>query len=237
MELTEGIILKTMKYQENSKVCYIITREGLVTALVRASLDYHSKNFSYSQELSKIKFAISKSKKNSFDIMTSGMLVDSYLNLKKDYDTLFLISKLMDLVYKSIDHVTNYQNLYDLFDFTLSNINDNKLSNRRNVVFYPIILKFKLLYLLGVGPKFSGCVVCDKKTHSAFSVERGGVVCRTHQKDNDYVSDYVDVMMVLYLGHLDKLTVSLIDSIPIESYSVIEDVLTKYYDRYLSIKI
>ena len=77
MELTEGIILKTIKYQENSKLCYIITKDGLETALVRASLDYKSKNFSYSQELTKINFAISKSKKNSFDIMTTGALVDS----------------------------------------------------------------------------------------------------------------------------------------------------------------
>ena len=89
MELREGIILKTIKYQENSKIAYIITKDGLVTALIRASLEYKSKNFAYSQELTKIEFDISKSKRNSFDILTSGRLVESYLNIKKDYNTLF----------------------------------------------------------------------------------------------------------------------------------------------------
>ena len=74
MELIEGIILKTIKYQENSKLCYIITKDGLLSLMVRASLDFHSKNFSYSQELTKVDFAITKSKKNSFDIMTSGIV-------------------------------------------------------------------------------------------------------------------------------------------------------------------
>ena len=237
MELTEGIILKTIKYQENSKLCYILTRDGLVTALVRASLDYHSKNFSYSQELTKVEFAISKSKKNSFDIMTSGQAVDSYLNLKKDYNTLFNISKLLDLTYKSSTYVSNFDNLFSLVNFTLDSINDNKLINKENACFYELIFKLKLLYLLGVGPTFNGCTSCKKKETVAFSVSHGGMVCKDCMTIDSFESDYLQIMKVLYLGKLDKLTTSLIDDLPLASYEFINNIISNYYDKYLSIKL
>ncbi len=237
MELTEGIILKTIKYQENSKLCYIITKDGLQTALVRASLDYKSKNFSYSQELTKINFAISSSKKNSFDIMTTGALVDSYLNLKKDYDTLIMVSKLMDLIYKSINHVNNYDNLYSLFSYTLDAINNNHLNNKKNVCFYPLILKIKLLYLLGLGPNFNGCTVCSSKSVYGFSIDKGGVVCKKCFGEFDYKSEYLDIMKILYLGKLEKLNNELIDELPLSSFQFIDEILNKYYDKYLSIKL
>ena len=237
MELIEGIILKTIKYQENSKLCYIITKDGLLSLMVRASLDFHSKNFSYSQELTKVDFAITKSKKNSFDIMTSGIVVDSYLNLKKDYDTLMMITKLMDLVYKSINYVNNFDNLYKLFDYTLDAINNNKLETKDNVVFYPLILKLKLLYLLGVGPNFNGCTVCKRENAHAFSIERGGVVCDKCITIFDYKTEYIGIMKILYLGKLDKLVPELINEIPRASFQVIEEITNKYYEKYLSIKL
>ena len=234
MELTEGIILKTIKYQENSKLCYIITKDGLVTALVRASLDYKSKNFSYSQELTKIGFALSKSKKNSFDILTSGMVVDSYLNLKKDYDTLYNISKIVELVYKSINYVNSSSNLYDLLNFVLDNLNREY---KDYFVFFPLILKLKLLYLLGVGPNFNGCTSCKAKNTVAFSVERGGVLCAKCQGEYDIKTDYIDIMKILYLAKLDKLNCELISSLPIDSINVINEIVNKYYEKYLSIKL
>ena len=240
MELREGIILKTLKYQENSKIAYIITKEGLVTALIRASLEYKSKNFSYSQELTKIEFDISKSKKNSFDILTSGRLIESYLNIKKDYNTLFEISKIIDITYKSIEHVTNNQNLYLLFDYLLDNY--NKYFERQNKQYYLLIFKLKLLYLLGVGPIFNKCVKCQKiinDNNLIFSIERGGCICKNCIDINDviYKDDFLSIIKILYLGKLDKLNQELIDKISLEFYMEIDDFIKKYYQKYLSLQI
>ena len=237
MELREGIILKTIKYQENSKIAYIITKEGLVTALIRASLEYKSKNYSYSQELTKIEFDISKSKRNSFDILTSGRLIDSYLNIKKDYNTLLEISKIIDLTYKSIEHVTNCEYLYQLFVYLLDKYDQNYQKN--NIKYYLLIFKVKLLYLLGVGFTTSKCSICGKNTldFKGFSIERGGFVCN-HCKSrvNDYLQgDYIKILQILYLAKLDKLNQELIDNIPLEFYSDIEMLIKNYYNRYLSI--
>lgn len=237
MELTEGIILKTNKYQENSKIAYIITKEGLVNCIIRASLDYKSKNFSYSQELTKIGFDISKSKKNSFDVLTTGVVIDSYLNLKKDYNTLVLITKLMDLTYKTINYVTNFEYLYNLFDYTLNGINTYNEVNTKNVCFYPLIFKIKLLYLLGVGPNFKGCTCCGCENSYAFSIEKGGTVCKKCFSNDDYLTEYLDIMKILYLGKLDKLTSKVINEIPLSSYQIIDEIISKYYEKYLSIKL
>lgn len=239
MELKEGIILKTIKYQENSKIAYIITKEGLVTALIRASLEFKSKNYSYSQELTKIEFDISKSKKNSFDILTTGRLVNSYLNIKKDYNTLLEVSKIIDLTYKSIEHVTNPYNLYQLFDYLLQNYNNNY--DKNNKQFYLLIFKAKLLYLLGVGFTFSKCCVCLKNNLKDFyfSVERGGVICNSckMQVDDLYSGEYLKILQILYLGKLEILTQELIDNLPIEYFGDIDNLIKNYYYKYLSLKI
>ena len=237
MELTEGIILKTIKYQENSKIIYVLTKDGLVTALVRASLDYKSKNFSYSQELTKIGFAISKSKKNSFDILTTGMVIDSYLNLKKDYDILLKTSKLMELIYKVANFATNYDKLYQLFSFIIDTLNEKYDKDDHSLNFYPLILKLKLLKLLGLAPTLTNCVSCKNENVVGFSVERGGAVCKKCITENDYKFDSIKIMQVLYLVKLDKLRDEIIGILPIESFQVINEVVDKYYEKYLSIKL
>lgn len=239
MELKEGIILKTIKYQENSKIAYIITNEGLVMALIRASLEYKSKNYSYSQELTKIEFDISKSKRNSFDILTTGRLVNSYLNIKKEYNSLFEISKIIDLTYKSIEHVTNPNNLYQLFNYLLDQYNENY--NKSNKQYYLLIFKTKLLYLLGVGFTTAKCCVCNKKeiNPSYFSIERGGFVCAYCKNviDDLYYGDFIKILQIIYLGKLEKLNQELIDAIPIEYFSDIDNLIKKYYTKYLSLNV
>ena len=238
MELREGIILRTIKYQENSKIAYIITKEGLVTALIRASLEFKSKNFSYSQELTKIEFDITKSKKNSFDILTTGRLVNSYLNIKKDYNVLLEVSKIVELTYKSIEHVTNNQNFYDLFNYFLEEYNNNY--DQKSVRFYSQIFRLKLLYLLGLGLNFSRCTVCNKNIdleNSYYSIDHGGCVCKQcrHLINDLEQGEYLTIMKILYLGKLQKLNYQLISEIPLDYYGEIEDFLKKYYNKYLSI--
>lgn len=236
MELTEGIILKTIKYQENSKIAYILTKEGLVTVLIRASLEYKSKNFAYSQELTKIEFDISRSKKNSFDILSSGRCINSYLNLKKDYNTLLDVSNIIELAYKSAEHVINNSNLYDLLDFYLDKYNEYYESE--HVRFYSVIFKLKLLYLLGIGLNFSKCLICSKDVdfyNCFYSIDLGGSICdkcKVNVKDLFY-GDYIKIIKIIYLAKLDKLSHELITQFPLECYSDILEFLKRYYNKYL----
>ena len=49
LELREGIVLKTIKYQESSKILYILTEKGLISALSKNCLNLKSKNHLYSK--------------------------------------------------------------------------------------------------------------------------------------------------------------------------------------------
>ena len=85
MTQTEGILINTHKYQENSKLIYVITNDKFITLLVRASCKYESKNFQAAQELILLNFDIAESKKNSFSVLKSYEILDNYKYIKSNY--------------------------------------------------------------------------------------------------------------------------------------------------------
>lgn len=232
MELIEGIIVNTNKYQENSKIIYIITNNEFLSLLVKASLNYKSKNFAYSQEITKIEFLKNESTKKTFDILKSGRVIDSYVNIKTDFDKLFLTTKILNLVYRYHEHINDFNNLYKLLNFTLNHI--NKSSNYK---YYDIIFKVKFLYLLGSGPNFNGCTVCESKEKNlSFSITNGGLVCNKCKSGFTYSGDFIEVLKILYLGKLEIFTDELLSQLP-DYYTNINDLLSKYYYNYYSINI
>ena len=45
MELEQGIVLKTIDYQENSKIIYLLTSKGIVSAVVRGAKNLKSHTY------------------------------------------------------------------------------------------------------------------------------------------------------------------------------------------------
>ena len=60
MLTNEGIIIKSTKYQDTSKLVYVLTSDGLNTYLVRNAFNFKSKNYSYALEMTKISFDSSR---------------------------------------------------------------------------------------------------------------------------------------------------------------------------------
>lgn len=234
MELIEGIVVNTNKYQESSKIIYVLTKNEFKSLLVKSSLNYNSKNFAYSQELTKIGFLCTESNKNTFDIMKSGMVYETYKNIKDNYEKLLIVSKILNLVYRYHEHITDFSNLYNLLDYALNGINNSNIANYK---YYDIIFKSKFLYLLGSGPNFNGCTVCDKKdAHLSFSIQNGGLVCSKCRDGYTYSGEFVEVLKILYLGKINILNDDLLNELP-DYYSLINDLLSKYYYHYYSIRI
>jgi len=232
MELTEGIIVNTSKYQESSKIIYVLTKNEFRSLLVKASLNYNSKNFAYSQEITKIGFLSNESNKNTFDILKTGKVINTYKSIKTDYDKMLMVTKLLNLVYRYHEHINDYNNLYNLLNFTLENIDKSD-----KYKYYDLIFKVKFLYLLGSGPNFNGCTVCDKKDKSmSFSITSGGLVCPKCKNGYTYHGDFIEELKILYLGKLDIFNDELLSELP-DYYNNINDLLSKYYYHYYTIKI
>ena len=231
MELKEGIIVKTIKYKESSKIVYLLTKEGLFSGLVRNCLNLKSKNYSYSHEAILIGFDIQKSKNNnSFDIITSGKVIDNFINIHGNYNKLLVILEMFSIVMECCHNVDNYEKLYDLTALVLKMINSNTLET--NDKFYLLIFKLKLLYLSGVGPHVTECVECGKKDYVSFSIENGGVVCREHKKSSLISSETTEILKILYLGKIDLFTEEIFKSFD-EYYYDVANIVEKYYEHHL----
>lgn len=237
MDLIEGIVINQIKYQENSKIIYVLTKDSLKSLLVKSSCNFNSKNYSYSQELQKLNFGYNESKKNTFDILTSASIIETYRFIKNNYDLLTLAVDMLKKTYQTFEHVNNCTNLYELLSFCLDKMNCENIIISK---YYYLIFKLKLLYLLGIGPNFKGCTKCLKKEVDYFSIIDGGLICKeclTNENNNKdlYKGDYITVMKLLYLGKFEVLSYEFIESIVnINDYfDSINSLINKYYQNYI----
>lgn len=234
MQLTEGIVLNSIKYQENSKVLYVLTSDGLKSMLVKNSLNYTSKNFSLAQELNKINFGATESLKKTFDIMTTGEILNTYKNIKCDYNKLYLVSNLIKLIYQYSEYITNFSNLYDLTKYFLDNI--ESYTNQTAIKYYKIIFLSKLLFLFGYGPNFKDCTICHASNPLYFSISNGGLVCDKCKTTKVISGDSIKVLKILYLSKLSNIDLNLILELPDYTNELLS-LLTNYYSEHLSITI
>lgn len=220
MELTEGIVIKTVDYKEKDKIIYLITASGKVSLILKGAKNPKSGTFMYSHELSKIEFDLKK------NYLTAGRLLDSYPNIKLDYDkysSVLMITEISDVL---IEHINDYKVFYSFLSDILDLINNGK-----NHLLLNIIFRLKILYLLGVAPVFNRCVDCDTRENLVgFSFYGGGMKCSEHIGRDDYLYDsqVINILRVLYNTKLNEINLDLdVD------FNALDTFLTRYYEYYL----
>lgn len=232
MELREGIILKSSKYQENSKIIYIITNEGIQSLLVKGSSNLKSRNFYLGNELTKIAF--DKVKGKGFDIVTTGKIINDYVNIKQDFNRLSKALQIIEIGYTLSEHIDDYEIFYAFIDQILERINNSKYYDLLLMIF-----KLKTLYLLGIGPIFTYCVKCHSKENEMFfDFYSGGMVCLNHQMINESIFSIMTIEEIkfLYLTKLEYFNDDVLSKIPHDFDDEIEKFIDLYYNHYLSFK-
>lgn len=246
MELIEGIVINSRNYQENSKLISVLTKQNMTTLAVKASCSYSSKNYSAALEMNNLNYAISESKGNSFSYLKSFEIIDSYKYLKNDYDALYELVKIYNIIYRYHEHIDDYNNLFQLTKFITNGFNEtcknkeNKL-NKNVLKLYEAIFLVKLLYLFGVGPNFKSCTVCESKNAFNFSISLGGLVCDKCTANDKLKGDYISLLKILYTGKINYFNYDFLNELSNKvDDNIINDLfklLISYYDKYLSIKI
>ncbi len=223
MELIEGIVVKTIDYLEKDKIIYLITPKGKVSLILKGAKNIKSGTFMYSNEISKIEYDSSK------NYLTAGRLLDSYVNIKLNYDKFSSVLLIIEISYLLVDHIDDYKTFYNFLSDILKLINDGQ-----NHLLLNIIFRLKILYLLGVAPVFNKCVECDSRENLiGFSFYGGGMKCSSHIENNDYIYDnqVISVLRVLYNTKLNEINLNMdID------FGSLDDFLTRYYEYYLGFK-
>lgn len=233
MKLSEGIIVKSLKYQENSKIITIINQDELTTFYVKGGASFKSRNFSYSNELTKIAYDYNQKSKDSLKILTSGTILDNYSNIKQSFEKLNDCFMIMESINQLGNHISDFKTLYEFLDEILKIINERDYSP-----YYLIIFRLKMLYLLGIGPMFSKCVNCSATTNLVgFAYELGGMYCRdclseAHQFLDNELLEHIKF---LYLTKLNMFSDELVKTLNFDTI-LISKFLDNYYEHFLGFK-
>lgn len=234
MVLNEGIVIKSTKYLENSKIIYILSENGLNSYLVKGGMKLSYKGRSYTQDISLIKYDFSSGK--GFDILTSGQLVTSYINIKEDLSRLTYVYLIFELIIEFNEHVNDKKLFYDFTLFTLDKINSSSFYK-----YYYLVYALKILYLLGVGPDFNRCVKCGSdKNIVGFDFSSPGMICANCFNGDSliYSSEVVKYCKVLYYTKLNNFTDEFLSKLfnDNDQFDSIKLFVDRYYNRYLGFK-
>lgn len=233
MIINEGIVIKSNKYLENSKIINVLSSEGLKSFLVKSGMKLTNKATSYTQDISLIEFDFSKGK--GFDILTTGKVLNSYVNIKSDFSRLEYVYLVFELIMEFNSHVNDNKLLYDFTVFTLDKINTSNYYK-----YYYLIFALKLLFLLGVGPEFSKCVRCgNKKPYVGFDFNSSGMICEDCANNSEllYNSDTIKYCKILYLTKLDVYNDEYLNKVFEEDkFKEIYSFISRYYNTYLGFK-
>lgn len=178
---TKAIVLNRFPHKENDALVYFYTLDfGKMILSAKGARKQSSKLAAHLEPFNFVELMMIKNKTGF--CVGSVISQNSFLNIKKDYNSLYLSGKLLSFFLK---HIKEGESDFELFIF----LNDflKSLDQQIDIVknrslgeldFLSDVLIFKLLKLLGYSFQVSVCVDCGaEKKLSFLNFNKGGVVC------------------------------------------------------------
>ncbi len=222
MDLTNGLILKTTPYLDNTKIISILTEKGKEIFTLKGATSLKSKAYQFSQELILISYAV---KKNYF---IGGKINKVYPKIKENIKTLNYAWQMVELLDTLSQHVKESKTLYD---FTLSTLELLESGINPSLVYLIYILKN--LYLFGIEPSFKHCSECGTNNNlHRFVTLSGGMLCENCYRNQNLVSfEIVDILKYLYYTKLENINFNLIENI--HNINEASSVVKTFYEHFL----
>lgn len=171
---TKGIVLKTHKLGESDRIVTILTgSHGKVSAVAKGIRKTKSKFGSRLEPFTHVEMLLYKGR--NLDIVTQAEIIDSFSEIRENFDRITFGSAMLDLVNKvSMEGETDFT-LYKLLHRSLEVISKLEKNFRLLLIAFDI----KLMSISGYMPKLEHCAVCGKSpgTRMRFNYERGGITC------------------------------------------------------------
>jgi DNA repair protein RecO (recombination protein O) len=100
---TEGIILKTFKYSDSSKIVTIFSKNtGKFNALVKGTRNFKSKTTGIYDLINKIDVHFNKKETRDLQVISKAEILDSYGVLKSDFDCLGIAYRIIEIINLSL---------------------------------------------------------------------------------------------------------------------------------------
>ena len=172
---TEGIVLKSMEYQEADKIVTIYTKDyGKITAIAKGVRKTKSKFGSSLEILTHSNFLIYKGR--NIDIVSQTEILESFFSTSKEVIKFAFAANCVEVVNRLTEEREINIGLFNLLKEVLHYLkgsNDPKLLT--------LSFKWQTISILGYRPSLDHCCRCNKSVEEQkeiyFNIKEGGLVC------------------------------------------------------------
>jgi DNA repair protein RecO (recombination protein O) len=174
---THGIVLRTRKIRESSRIVVFFTRDyGKISAVAKGSLRPKSKFGSSLELFTRSSIIFYKKENRDLHTLSHSEILNAYQDLKKDVVKLAYASVAGEMVERLVPGEEPNKQLFLLLDAALKQI-DVAERPQLEVILTSYVLK--MLHVVGYGPELARCVRCGKPVSGKvwFGLLSGGVVC------------------------------------------------------------
>ncbi len=191
---TRGYILTSEAYRDADVMIKVLTEDyGLLTFIAKGARKLQSKNAAsiLPYTVADIYFAY-KEGKDIFALQKAEAIAIHHSN---DLPTMTALSLISKLTLEAYD--TEYFKV--LYREVLQALEDLKVDMVVAIALYMV----KLSKLLGFAAYVDGCVICDTKKVTTFSISHGGLLCERHRKE-EMPQDVEVLRRIRYINKMDS---------------------------------
>ena len=172
---TEGIVLKSMEYEEADKIVTIYTKDyGKITAIAKGVRKTKSKFGSSLEILTHSIFLFYKGR--NIDIVSQAEILESFFSTSKEVIKFAFAANCVEVVNRLTEEREINIGLFNLLKEVLHYLresNDPKLLT--------LSFKWQTMSILGYRPSLNNCCRCNKSVEDRkemyFNIKEGGLVC------------------------------------------------------------
>lgn len=171
---SEGIVLKSIRYKDTSKILTIYTKEyGKISVVASGAYKAKSQLISTTQAFSYGEYFFNKGRGLLY--LNQADLLDSFYSIRERMERLIYGSYMLELVEKSLPEEQENEKIFLLLEKglrVLSKLDENYLQ-------FIIAYQLKFISFLGYKPNLESCVSCGNTNlnNIKFSINQGGLIC------------------------------------------------------------
>ncbi len=181
---THGIVLRTRKFRESSKIVVFFTRRyGKISVIAKGSLKPKSKFGSSLELFTRSSLIFYKKENRDLHTLSHSEILNANKDIRKDVVKLAYASAAGEMVERLVPNDEPNETLYELLDAVLKQIS---VADRNQLELILASYTLKMLHAVGYGPELAACVRCGKEAGSEvwFGLHSGGLLCQAcHDQD------------------------------------------------------
>ncbi len=180
---TEGVILKSMRFRETSKIVTFYTRRyGKLAAVAKGARETRNKFGAALEPMTAVNLILYKKEQRDLQLVSQCDIRKQYKKIHSEMEKMGVGLSIVELLDQLTHNEEENPALFSLLDDTL----DALESASGNAVNFRYGFELRFCGLYGFAPVFDHCVSCERKmepekagTTMVFQLDKGGLLCES----------------------------------------------------------